>query len=642
MINDLEGNAFIGFSIPIDDEQIKSGDKFDDYEIIDKLGKGAFGTVFKVRSKADKKIYALKKANLKLLKEKGKKAYDLTIHETMFLSHISHPHIIKYYKHFVEGDFLYILIEYAENGDIDGFIKAHKVFKKYIPEEELWSIFLQCMKGLAYVHKMGVIHRDIKPANLLMDNNMTIKLGDFGVSAVKIKGNDKAAEYLNADYNFFKNAEFLNYNKTWVGTREYMADEILKNSEYDQKVDVYSMGASFFEMCYLHPFKHIEVVMDEYGDVHQEYVKFVKPEDANVPYSKEMLNIISLMLEENKDKRQTSQYFLELIQTEFSKKFVKNTGIDSIMRCLYSFQDITTYYLNLRNQDLSNKPVTKAYIDCLISFTKKQKDDWFNSIKDFREIICTENTELEKSKEIDPRIFLNFLLMQLHNEIKETIIEKNEQNKYYMISGEEEARTSEINMMLSFLNKFLPELGSYISRQYFGLIKLTKDCQECKIRTFSFNSFFFITFDLEKYAKEETFFNIDIPTIFSKFNSNEKIIENYCIKCLKSTKHNFKEEFYSVPDYLIISIKRGTADKLKIPLILSETLDLRNLVQSNGKKFTLVGFISKEDENFISKINFRNLWYKNDWRTISQIKNQEIFDDTKGKVIMLFYKAIGK
>ena len=75
---------------------------------------------------------------------------------------------------------------------------------------------------------------------------------------------------------------------------------------------------------------------------------------------------------------------------------------------------------------------------------------------------------------------------------------------------------------------------------------------------------------------------------------------------------------------------------------MSETLDLRNLVQSNGKKFTLVGFISKEDENFISKINFRNLWYKNDWRTISQIKNQEIFDDTKGKVIMLFYKAIGK
>ena len=271
MIENLEGKTFIGFTIPLDKKRIKAGEKFDDYEIIDQLGSGSFGEVFKVRSKVDNKIYALKKANLKELKEKGQKAYDLTIHETIFLSHISHPHIIKYYKHFVEGDFLYIIIEYAENGDIAGFIKAHQIFKKYIPEEELWSIFLQCMKGLVHVHKMGVIHRDIKPANLLIDNNMTIKLGDFGVSAVKIKESDESAKYLNADYNFFKNAEFLKYNKTFVGTIQYMADEILKNSEYDQKVDVYSMGASFFEMCYLHPFKHLELIMDKYGNVKKEF-----------------------------------------------------------------------------------------------------------------------------------------------------------------------------------------------------------------------------------------------------------------------------------------------------------------------------------------------------------------------------------
>ena len=642
MINDLEGKTFIGFTVLIDKEQIKAGEKLEDYEIIDQLGEGSFGMVFKVRSKVDNKIYALKKANLKDLKEKGQKAYDLTINETMFLSHISHPHIVKYYKHFVEGDFLYIVIEYVENGDIAGFIKAHQIFKKYIPEEELWSIFLQCMKGLAYVHKMGVIHRDIKPGNLLIDNKMNIKIGDFGISAVKIKESDESAQYLNADYNFFKNAEFLKYNKTFAGTRQYMAEEILKNSEYDQKVDVYSMGASFFEMCYLHPFKHLDFVMDKYGNVNKEFVKYIKPEDANVPYSKEMLNIINLMLEENKDKRQTSEYFLELIQNEFSKKYVKNTSIDSLMRCLYSFKDITQYYLNLKNEDLSDKPVTKAYIKCLISFTTKKKDDWFDSIKNLREIICTENTDLQKSKEIDPRIFLNFFLKKLHNEIKENKTETNEKNNYYMISGEEEAKTSETDMMINFLKKLLPELNSYISRKYFGLIKLKKICEICQITTFSFNSFFFITFDLEKISKEKTFFNIDIPTIFSIYNSNEKNIEQYCNKCLKRTKHFFSEEFYSVPDYLIISIKRGTSDKLKFPLVLNETLDLSDLVQLNGKKYKLIGFISKEDENFTSKINFKNSWYKNEWKKISQIKDQNIFDDTKGKVIMLFYQAVDK
>ena len=67
------------------------------------------------------------------------------------------------------------------------FISAHRKSGIHIPEEVLWNIFLQCMKGLAYAHKMGVIHRDIKPGNILMDNNMTFKIGDFGVSAVKKK-----------------------------------------------------------------------------------------------------------------------------------------------------------------------------------------------------------------------------------------------------------------------------------------------------------------------------------------------------------------------------------------------------------------------------------------------------------------------
>ena len=644
MIEDLEGNTFIGFTIPLDVDSVKIGDKFDDFELFGKLGEGAFGSVYKVRSKINKKIYALKRANLKKLKEKGQKAYDLTIHETMFLAHISHPHIIKYYKHFVEGDYLYIIVEFVENGDIEGFIKAHKTFKKYIPEEELWSIFLQSMKGLAYVHKMGIIHRDIKPANLLMDNNRTIKLGDFGVSAVKIKEGDESVQYLNANYNFFKNADFLKYNKTWVGSLPYMADEILKNSEYDQKVDVYSMGATFFEMVYLHPFKHLDMVMDEYGDVKRELVKYIRPEDKNIPYSQELLKIINLMVEEDKDKRQTSEYFLEMIQKEFSKKYVKNTSIDSVMRCLYSFNDITKYYLNLNKQILADKPVTQAYVKCLISFTNNSIDDWFDSIKDLRQIICTENTDLEKAKEIDPRIVLDFLLKQLHNEIKEPIIERKKENKYFIISGEEEAKTSEAEMLINFVNKCLFELNSYLSRKFFGLMKKSKICKECQMETFSFNSYFLLNFDLEKITKEKQINQIDIPTIFQSYNTNNKEIENYCIKCIKHTKHIVNDIIYSIPDVLIISIKRGIEDNLKIPLIFNEILDLSNIIKSYLRKFRLIGFISKEDqnENFTSKIFFRNSWYKNDWKNISQLNAQNIFDDSKGKVIMLFYQAINK
>ena len=184
-INDVDGKEYLVFdsSELYDDSQM--GSKSDDFELLRKLGEGAFGKVFKVRSKINNKVYAMKKLNIKEIKEENEKAYQLTINETSFLEGLSHHHIVKYYKKFIEGDYLYIIIEFVANGDIDGFIEAHKRFNKHISEEEIWNILYQCMTALSYVHSMGVIHRDIKPANLLMDNNMIIKLGDFGVSALK-------------------------------------------------------------------------------------------------------------------------------------------------------------------------------------------------------------------------------------------------------------------------------------------------------------------------------------------------------------------------------------------------------------------------------------------------------------------------
>ena len=127
----------------------------------------------------------MKIADLAELKKKGKRGLQLTLNESKFLTVLSHPHIIKYYTNFMEGDNLYLIIENAENGDLASFTLSNKKLGRNIPEDELWSIFLQCMQGLSYIHDMGVIHRDIKLGNILMDNNMTIKLGDFGTCAVK-------------------------------------------------------------------------------------------------------------------------------------------------------------------------------------------------------------------------------------------------------------------------------------------------------------------------------------------------------------------------------------------------------------------------------------------------------------------------
>ena len=649
LIKDLDGRTYLAFDKPSYNETINtfnSSLKSDDFEVLMKLGEGAFGKVFKVRSKLDNNIYAMKKLNIHELREKNEKAYQLTINETEFLSHLSHPHIIKYYKSFVEGDFLYILIEFIENGDMESFIEAHKSLGQHIPEDELWSIFLQCMKGLVYVHQQGVIHRDIKPANLLMDNNLTIKLGDFGVSAVKTEDEENSTQYKNANYNFFKNQENMQYHQTFVGTQNYMAKEIVDENEYDQKVDVYAMGVSFFEMCYFHIPKKCSKKRDAYGNITFVFKKVEEPGDRDVHYSKEMINIINLMLEEDKDKRLSSEKVLELIQEEFSRKYMKNTSIDAIVRCLYSYQDITKHYLSLNQNQIAKKQITQAYIKCLNSFTNQNIEEWFNSIKYFREIICVENTKFDKTKEIEPKLVLAFLINRLHNEMNNNSYNETNSNKHCILSGEQKAKTSKQEMLLNFVNELLPKFNSFISKQFLGLMKISNICRECQIKTYSFNSFFFATIDLETILNQNKLPVLNIENGFQIQNNIMKNVNKYCLKCIMQTQHIEYKQFYSAPDFLILSIQRGIDYSYRIPVIFNEMMDLSQLVEMGGKQYRLIGFVNKNHEKdiYYSIINFNGMWFKCEDKSIIQVSGdiRIYFNDQKGEVIMLFYEAINK
>ena len=475
-IKDINGKAYLSIGIKQEEEKNNIGNKFEDFEFLKELGRGNFGKVLKVSSKLNNKVYAMKIVDLeKLNNPENERAYQLALNESKFLTDLSHPHIIKYYKSFKEGDYLYLIVENAENGDLADFMDAHKKSWNPISEEVLWSIFLQCMKGLAYVHKMGVIHRDIKLGNILMDNNMNIKIGDFGVSAVK-KNKGEINDNPNVKY---LNASYMQYGKTFVVSKGYEPPEMREMREYDQKIDVYSMGVSFHELCFFRKPK-------KNGDINN---------GNNANYSEEMINIIKEMIEEDKEKRQSSEYFLEKIRNEFDKRYNRNTSIDAIVRCLFTFNDITTYFKNLNEDEIKDKPLTKAFKNCLINFTEKKICLYTDSIKYFREILCIENKKFDKTKEIDPKLVLDFLIMRLHNEMNINISLDNKENNYFIKSGEEKARTSKEEMLFIFQNKFLSLLNSYLSQKMMGLSKNVYICEKCKMKTYSFCGYFFVTID---------------------------------------------------------------------------------------------------------------------------------------------------
>ena len=558
IIEDEEGKEYLIFDkSELYDDSIM-GDKLKDFIKIKKLGEGSYGEVFKIRSKKNNKIYAMKSLDLKMLEKFG--VIKSAKREIKIPEKLSHPHVIKIYKNFTEGNNLYIIYEFVANKDLDSFMKAHKAFNEHIQEEEIWNLFLQSMDALTYVHSKGVIHRDIKPANLLMDNNMTVKLGDFGVSAIiENKVNNKNSKE-NSDDNKtpFKNPEEdikFHGSVINIGTNAYMPKDIpLK--DYDQTYDVYSMGASFFELCYYHipQFVHGTKNKDE---IIYEYKKIEKEEDKNVHYSKELLDIINLMLED-KNVRKTSEEIFDIIKEEYSKKYVKNTSINSMVRCLYSFTPLRMYYLL---KQIKEKPITETFIQCLKYISLNGLESDIITINDMKQILVSENSKLEGTKELDPRYAFAFLIKGLNKELNEKEELNLHKNKFLI-----NAELNKEEKMIKFINNTSKKMNSFISKCFKGLIKRTLNCGECNLRTFKYINFFFININEEKILKIKKNINcIDIKKSLYALTETE-FTSLYCKKCLNKTKHNISNYFYSLPSLLTISIHRNIINRKKIPI----------------------------------------------------------------------------
>jgi len=201
-----------------------------DFQIISKLGEGAYSTVFKVKRIVDNQIYALKKVKLLNLSEKEK---ENSLNEVRILASVKSNFVVSYKEAFFDekDNTLCIVMEFADRGDLYQKIVAHKKSAKFFEESDIWRIFIQLVKGLKALHDLKILHRDMKSANVFLFSNGCAKLGDLNVSKVARRG--------------------LGYTQT--GTPYYASPEVWKDKPYDHKSDVWSLGCVLYEMITLRP-----------------------------------------------------------------------------------------------------------------------------------------------------------------------------------------------------------------------------------------------------------------------------------------------------------------------------------------------------------------------------------------------------
>jgi eukaryotic-like serine/threonine-protein kinase len=222
---------------------LTSGTKLGPYEILEPLGAGGMGEVYRARDTRLDRVVALKILPVRLSENReAKERFD---REARAISSLNHPNICHLYDVGLQDGISYLVMEYLE-----GETLADRLSRSALPLEQVLKIGVEICEGLEKAHRSGVMHRDLKPSNIML-TKAGAKMMDFGLAkpltSLRPPSSELAATVLASRESARPAAAPLTAEGTVVGTFQYMSPEQVEGKEADAGSDIFALGTVLYE-----------------------------------------------------------------------------------------------------------------------------------------------------------------------------------------------------------------------------------------------------------------------------------------------------------------------------------------------------------------------------------------------------------